>query len=104
MTNTMHELFTAADYAAAKTDRWLFIAILIAGAIVTLFASRWLIGRYESLLGEHRADQQQFTTTILNVTAEQNKTAKELAVCLDRCACALEENTTQLRLVRENRK
>ena len=104
MTNTMNELVKAADYAASKTDRWLFIAVLLVSMVGVLLFVRWLIGRYEQLMTEHRLDQQQFSTALLNISAENNKTSKELAVVLDRCDCALEENTDHLRLCRETHK
>jgi hypothetical protein len=100
----MNELIRAADYAAGRSDRWLFIFILLGAGVGILFFVRWLIGRYEQLMAEHRADQQQFSTALINITAENNKTARELAVVLDRCAGALEENNTHLRLCRETHK
>lgn len=103
MTN-MEELLRAANAVSGKNDHWLFIATLLLFFVAVFFALRWLVGKHEKLMDLSREDQKQYSTTILNLTAEQNKTAKDLAVVLDRCACSLEENSTELRLCREQHK
>jgi len=103
MTNDMNELLHAADYAAARSDRYLFIAILLVSGVGVLFFVRWLIGRLELQQVQSRADQQSFSTTLINITADNNKTARELAVVLDRCSTALDDNSGELRRSREHR-
>lgn len=104
MTNDMNEFLRAASLLASKNDHYLFIATLLLFGVAVAFALRWLVGKHEKLMDLSREDQKQYSTTILNLTAEQNKTAKDLAVVLDRCAGSLEENSIELRLCREQHK
>lgn len=97
----MNEVLHAANSMAEKNDHWLFIATLLVFGVATIGALRWLVGKYERLMDQARSDQQGYSTTLLNICAEQNKTARELAVVLARCTDALEDNSTQLRLRRE---
>ena len=99
MTNTfdMETVVRIADYAAAKNDRWLFIATLIVTFLSIFFFVRWIMGRYDQLMREHRGDQQQFSQTILQVVNENNKASRELSVVLDRVSTALRDTETELR-------
>ncbi|MBK8001730.1 MAG: hypothetical protein IPK15_24260 [Verrucomicrobia bacterium] len=104
MTNAMSELLHAADVAATRNDRWLFIAVLMVLGIVVFFAVRWLINKHEALMTEHRGDQQQYTTSLLNITADVNKTNRDLAVVLERNTSALKDTAEELRQSRDSRR
>jgi hypothetical protein len=88
------------DALASKSDQWLFLATLVVLGFATFLAFRWLVSKHEKLMEQSRADQQEYSKSLINITAEHGKTTRELAVVLDRCAashqrCAdvIEENT-----------
>ena len=99
----MKDIIDAANHASTQSDRWLFIVVLIVLGIFVMWSVRWLIGKHEALMVEHRADQQAFTTQLAGITRDVNKTNQELAVVLDRNSRSLDENSNELRRCREGK-
>ncbi len=98
----MNDIINAANHASAQSDRWLFIVVLLVLGAVVMWAVRWLVGKHEALMTEHRADQQAYTSQLAGITHDVNKTNQELAVVLDRNSRSLDENSNELRRCREN--
>ena len=73
------ELQKAADHAAAQSDRWLFVAVLIVGGIVVFFAARWLASQYNRTLDQWRADMKGMQDQIHALHAERVKAADAFA-------------------------
>lgn len=93
MTNEMQTAIDIANAVAIKNDRWMFIATLLCFGVAVFFAMRWLVRKHEALVVEHRSDHHQYTTTLLNITAEQNRTARDLLSVLEKNTAAIECNT-----------
>ncbi len=99
----MNDLLRAADAAASKNDRWLFLFVLFVFGVAVFFALKWLINKYESAVRDHRTDLQTYTTSLVSITSDYNRTNRELAVVLDRNSTALDETATELKICRERR-
>ena len=99
----MNDILTVTNHAAAQTDRWLFLLVLAVLGVVVMWAVRWLIGKHEALIIEHRADQLAYTSQLATITKDVNKTNQELAVVLNRNSSALDQNTDELRRQRERK-
>jgi hypothetical protein len=90
----------AADYAAAQSDRWLFIAALIALGFVVAYVARYFVKQYEGLVTDFRQDRHKYEETLLRLTQEQGAMTKELAVVLDRNTKVMDACNEQLRMLR----
>lgn len=73
------EIQKAADHAAAQSDRWLFVVLLIVGGIVAFLAARWLAGQYNRLLDQWRTDMRGMQEQIHGLHAERVKAADSFA-------------------------
>lgn len=62
---------TATDHAAAQSDRWLFVALLIVGTVAALVAGRWLASRYEAMLETWRSDMKAMQAEIAQLHTER---------------------------------
>lgn len=93
MTNEMNNVIDTANQLAMKNDRWLFLATLLIFGLAVFFAFRWLVGKHEKITDQGRSDQQQYTTSLLNITAENNRTARDLLSVLEKNTNAIESNT-----------
>jgi hypothetical protein len=71
----------------------MFICTLLIFGIAVFFAFRWLVVKHEKLVSEQRSDQQQYTTNLLNLTAEQAKATNEFSKVVERNTSAIESNT-----------
>jgi hypothetical protein len=89
----METILRAADHAADKSDRWLFLAALIVLMLSFGIAMRWLVGRFEK-------GQEQLTL----IATESIKTNERLAVVIDHNNRTLEEANDYLRICRETHK
>lgn len=89
-----------ADYAAAQSDRWLFIAALIVLGIVVVYVARYFVKQYEGLVTDFRQDRHKYEETLLQLTQEQGAMTKDLAVVLDRNTKVMEACNEQLRRLR----
>ena len=92
MTNHM-EILDLANQAAVKNDRWMFIATLLCFGLAVFWAFRWLVAKHEKITDQGRADQQQYTTSLLNITAENNRCSRDLLSVLEKNTLAIESNT-----------
>ena len=105
MTNSIDQVsdfLRAVDHASQASDRWWIAALFFLLILFVSLACRWLVGKYEALTAQARADQQEYAKSLISISGDANKTNKDLAVVLDRCSCALTENTTALAFCREN--
>jgi len=93
MTNHMDSILDIANQAAVKNDRWMFVATLLVFAVAVFFAMRWLVSKHETITDQARSDQQQYTTSLLNIAAENNKTSRDLLSVLEKNTSAIECNT-----------
>lgn len=73
------EIQKATDHAAAQSDRWLFVAILIVGGIVVFFAARWLAAQYNRTLDQWRSDMKAMQEQIQGLHTERVKAADAFA-------------------------
>ena len=105
MTNMpeISQVTRTADYAAAQSDRWLFIAALIVLGIVVAYVARYFVKQYEGLVTDFRQDRHKYEETLLRLTQEQGAMTKDLAVVLDRNTKVMEACNEELRMLRMNR-
>lgn len=71
MTNTMSDLVGITNHAAAQTDRWLFIAILVVGGFVAWLSAKWLAAQYNRIMDQWRADMKAMQDQILALHRER---------------------------------
>ncbi len=96
MTN-MNQLLQTADQIARQTDRWWVAALFVLLIAFVALAGRWLVKKHETLIDQQRADQQQYAETLLNLTADMNKTVERNTIALQQNTSALQDNNNQLR-------
>ena len=105
MTNmNMSEFLRGVDHAAAKDDRWLFIASLVLLGLFGVWVVRYFVKQHEQLLADHKQSRECYQESLRGVVAEQSATNAKLIVCLDNNTKVLEECRDELRLVRMERK
>lgn len=92
-----------ADTAAQKSDRVLFIVALIVLGICAVFVARFFVKQYEDLIRDHKAERQEYQTSLRQIVAAQNETMRELTICLTRNTEALDTCSTELRYCRDRR-
>lgn len=78
----MNTLTSLADHASAQSDRWLFVALLIAGALAFYFAARWLAGQYQTMLSQWRTDMLAMQTAINSLHTERVNATERYAQSL----------------------
>ena len=106
MTNmNMSEFLRGVDHAAAKDDRWLFIASLVLLGLFGVWVVRYFVKQHERLLDDHRQSRECYQASLRGVVAEQSAMNGKLVVCLDNNTKVLEECRDELRCSRRrNRK
>ena len=99
--NLVADYLRVVDYAAAKNDRWLFIAafcLLLLGCGAVIY---WLVKQLQAVLASHKLARDTHQLALTQIIATQNETALKLAVCIDRNTAAMEDCTIELRRCRE---
>ena len=101
MTNmNMSEFLRGVDHAAAKDDRWLFIASLVLLGLFGVWVVRYFVKQHERLLDDHRQSRECYQASLRGVVAEQSAMNAKLVVCLDNNTKVLEECRDELRCSR----
>ena len=91
MTNmNMSEFLRGVDHAAAKDDRWLFIASLVLLGLFGVWVVRYFVKQHERLLEDHRQSRECYQASLRGVVAEQSVMNGKLVVCLDNNTKVLE--------------
>ena len=97
MTNmNMSEFLRGVDHAAAKDDRWLFIASLVLLGLFGVWVVRYFVKQHERLLDDHKQSRECYQESLRGVVAEQSATNAKLIVCLDNNTKVLEECRDEL--------
>ena len=97
MTNmNMSEFLRGVDHAAAKDDRWLFIASLVVIGIFGLWVMRYFVKQHERLLDDHKQSRECYQESLRGVVAEQSATNAKLVICLDNNTKVLEQCRDEL--------
>lgn len=85
MTPVLEQTAAAADFAAGKTDRWLFLASLIVLLIFIGIAWRWIIAdrekvsmRLTAMTDRHIEVTEKLAEVVANNTAVLNEVKKKL--------------------------
>ncbi|HQL80333.1 MAG TPA: hypothetical protein PLU91_19195 [Verrucomicrobiota bacterium] len=105
MTNmNLSEFLRGVDHAAAKDDRWLFIASLVLLGLLGVWVVRYFVKQHEQLLADHKQSRECYQESLRGVVAEQSATNAKLIVCLDNNTKVLEECRDELRCSRRRKK
>ena len=106
MTNmNISEFLRDVDHAAAKDDRWLFIASLVLLGLFGVWVVRYFVKQHERLLDDHKQSRECYQESLRGVVAEQSATNAKLVVCLDNNTKILEQCRDELACSRRrNRK
>ena len=105
MTNmNTSEFLRGVDHAAAKDDRWLFIASLVAIGLFGVWVMRYFVKQHERLLDDHRQSRECYQASLRGVVAEQSAMNGKLVVCLDNNTKVLEECRDELRCSRRRKR
>ncbi len=106
MTNmNLSEFLRGVDHAAAKDDRWLFIASLVVIAMFGVWVVRYFVKQHERLLEDHKQSRECYQESLRGVVAEQSATNAKLVVCLENNTKVLEQCRDELACSRRrNRK
>ncbi len=106
MTNmNVSEFLRGVDHAAAKDDRWLFIASLVLLGLFGVWVVRYFVKQHERLLEDHRQSRECYQESLRGVVAEQSATNAKLVVCLENNTKVLEQCRDELTCSRRrNRK
>jgi hypothetical protein len=86
-----------ADYANGKSDRWLFIALLIVVIIGIVFIFRYIV----SLLADAKADRVRYEANLQKITDSQQTIIRDLAVVMSKSNEVVAKNTEALDNCRE---
>ena len=104
MTNmNLSEFLRGVDHAAAKDDRWLFIASLVVIGLFGVWVVRYFVKQHERLLEDHRQSRVCYQESLRGVVAEQSAGNAKLIICLDNNTRVLEECRDELRFSRTER-
>ena len=104
MTNmNMSEFLRGVDHAAAKDDRWLFIASLVLLGLFGVWVVRYFVKQHERLLDDHKQSRECYQESLRGVVAEQSAMNGKLVVCLDNNTKVLEECRDELRCSRRRK-
>jgi hypothetical protein len=105
MTNmNMSEFLRGVDHAAAKDDRWLFIASLVLLGLFGVWVVRYFVKQHEQLLADHKESRECYQESLRGVVAEQSATNAKLVVCLDNNTKVLEQCRDELACSRRRTK
>lgn len=97
MTNmNVSEFLRGVDHAAAKDDRWLFIASLALLGLFGVWVVRYFVKQHEQLLADHKASRECYQESLRGVVAEQSATNAKLIICLDNNTKVLEQCRDEL--------
>lgn len=88
-----NESFNILDKLANQSDRFLFIATLILLMVVARRVAAHFIARHDDLVKEHREVRAQHEQNMGKMIEQQNSTAKELAVVIQKNSGVIEQNT-----------
>ncbi len=92
MTNmNLSEFLRGVDHAAAKDDRWLFIASLVLLGLFGVWVVRYFVKQHEQLLADHKQSRECYQESLRGVVAEQSATNAKLVVCLENNTKVLEQ-------------
>ncbi len=98
MTNmNLSEFLRGVDHAAAKDDRWLFIASLVLLGIFGVWVVRYFVKQHEQLLADHKQSRECYQESLRDVVAEQSATNAKLVLCLENNTKVLGECRDELR-------
>ena len=95
------EFLRLVDHAAGMNDRWLFLAAFCLLLVLCGVVIRWLVTQLQSVIADHKQLREEHHGALAQIINNQNETALQLAVCLDRNTAALQDCTQELRRVRE---
>ncbi len=105
MTNVnVSEFLRGVDHAAAKDDRWLFIASLVVIGMFGVWVVRYFVRQHERLLEDHRQSRECYQESLRGVVAEQSATNAKLVVCLDNNTKILEQCRDELACSRRRKR
>lgn len=93
-------ILETAGQLSGQSDRYLFIATLIAFGCFTFFALRYLISAAERQAQAHSDARGAYELSLRESIAVQSETSKNLAVFIERNTIALADNTLELRRIR----
>ncbi|MBI5385013.1 MAG: hypothetical protein HZA90_10045 [Verrucomicrobia bacterium] len=89
------------DHAAGMNDRWLFLAAFCLLLVLCGVVIHWLVRQLQAVIADHKHLREEHHTALAHLIQNQNETALQLAVCLDRNTVALQDCTQELRRIRE---
>jgi hypothetical protein len=99
----MNELMTAAKEAAARDDRFLFIAALIVLGLFAAAVARYFVIQHEKLIQDHKQARDLYQTSLQRMVAEQAAAMEKLIACLNNNSRVMEECRDELRFARLTR-
>jgi hypothetical protein len=98
----MNELKHTADYVAAQSDRWMFVALLIIGLLVCIALWRWMVAdreitakRLTEVTDRHIAQSERLAEVVANNTAalhESNAVHREVKTIIELCRIGKHSN------------
>ncbi len=103
-TMNVTDLISSVDHAAAKDDRWLFIASLVLLGLFGVWVVRYFVKQHERLLEDHRQSRECYQESLRGVVAEQSATNAKLVVCLENNTKVLEQCRDKLACSRRRNK
>jgi len=81
---------------SGQSDRFLFIAALLAMLIGGVAVIRHLVKQNERLMSDHRESRDMHQKALEGIVREQSELTRSMAVVLERNTQALEQNTTMI--------
>ena len=102
--NLVSDYLRVVDYAAAKNDRWLFIAALVVLGVFVWFVLRSFMRQHERLISDHKKARNAYQNSLRNLVSEQSAANQKLIACVDNNTKVLQDCRDELRLCREERK
>jgi hypothetical protein len=100
----MDDAVAIVNHAAAQSDRWLFLAALVAGAIGAALVARWFVCDRSRILTEYKATNELYHASLQRMNEAQAKTIQQLSACLNRNTAALNRCAFELRYARKTKK
>ena len=104
MTNMIPtDLLPLVDHAAARDDRWLFVASLLVFGVFAAFVMRYFVRQHERLIADHKQARDTYQESLRGMVAEQSAANAKLITCLESNTRVLEECRDELRSSRMER-
>lgn len=97
------ELIKGVDHAAARDDRWLFIASAVLLGMFGVWVVRYFVKQHDRVLEDHKQSRECYQESLRGVVAEQSATNAKLVVCLENNTKVLEECRDELRYSRRRK-